>query len=334
MNKGLFRSTTRLLMIIASLAVAAGIVAVPSVSGASGPMYYLSLGDSYSVGYQPSPSPMATSGYTAVVAADKGLQLENFGCGGATTSSILTFDNFYCGVTDPVNNPNEYGPGAASDVGPTSMGQTQVQAAAAFIAANPGQIGLITISIGGNDVTACAAAANPVACVGSVVPLVKSNVTTLVGDLRSALTAADGAKAGKKVPIVGITYPDVLLGLWVNSGPGGTPADTPTFPPSSGNQTLASESQIAFKLLINPALKTAYASGHAKFIDVTKKTGAYTKLTKTTHMDIPALGLGTITVPKAVDEVCTLTWYCQLGNIHANDAGYTLIGNLIDKAVK
>ena len=46
------------------------------------------------------------------------------------------------------------------------------------------------------------------------------------------------------------------------------------------------------------------------------------------------LGLGTITVPKAVKQICTLTWYCQLGNIHANTTGYTVIGNLIDKVVK
>jgi len=90
----------------------------------------------------------------------------------------------------------------------------------------------------------------------------------------------------------------------------------------------------AFKSYINPALKDAYKTGHAKFIDVTAKTGVNTKLTKTVKMDIPALGLGTITVPKAVSEVCQLTWYCQLGNIHANNTGYTLIGNLIVKADK
>jgi hypothetical protein len=333
-GKKLFSSTTRVVMLAACLAVGAGVLAIPAVSGASGTQYYLSLGDSYSVGYQPSPVSGATSGYTAVVAAHEGMQLENFGCGGATTSSILTFDDVYCGVDDPINNPNGYGPAAATDVGPAVAGQTEVQAADAFIAAHPGQIGLITVSIGGNDVTACAAAASPIACVGTAVSEIKAHVSTLVVDLRSALTAADGAAAGKKVPIIGVTYPDVLLGLWVNSGPGGSPADTPAFPPSASNKNLATLSVTAFKGFINPALKTAYKTGHAKLVDVTAKTGAYTKLTKTTSMDIPALGLGTVTVPKAVDEVCTLTWYCQLGNIHANNAGYTLIGNLIDKAVK
>jgi len=325
---------THAAMLVASLAIGAALVAVPSVSGASGPTYYLSLGDSYSVGYQPSPTPGATSGYTAVVAAAKGLQLENFGCGGATTSSILTFDDVFCGSSSPTDNPNGYGPPAATDVGPAVAGQTEVQAAAAFIAAHPGQVGLITVSIGGNDVTACAAAPSPVACVLGVVPEIKSHVTTLVGDLRTALTAAAGASAGKKVPIVGLTYPDVLLGLWVNSGPGGAPPNTPSFPPSTGNKNLATLSVTAFKSYINPALKDAYKTGHAKFIDVTAKTGAYSKLTKTTKMTIAALGLGTITVPKAVSEVCQLTWYCQLGNIHANNAGYTLIGKLIVKADK
>ncbi len=334
MRRGFFGSTTRVVVIAASLAVAAGLVAVPTVSGASGPTYYLSLGDSYSVGYQPLPTSGATSGYTGVVAAAKGLQLENFGCGGATTSSILTFDDVFCGSTSPVDNPNGYAPPAATHVGPASAGQTQVQAAEAFIAAHPGQIGLITISIGGNDVTFCAGAPNPVTCVLGVVPVMKAHVTTLVGDLRSALVAANGTAAGNKVRIIGLTYPDVLLGLWVNSGPSGIPANTPAFPPSAGNKSLASLSVTAFKTFINPALKAAYKTGHAKFVDVTTKTGAYTKLTKTTSMSIPALGLGTITVPKAVAQVCTLTWYCQLGNIHANNTGYMDIGKLIVKADK
>jgi len=309
-----FKSTTRVAMVVASFAVAAGVVAVPSASQASTGVYYVSLGDSYSVGYQPLPTSGATSGYTGVVARSKHLTLENFGCGGATTDSILTFTGV-CGVTG-------FGPPAiAGTVGPSTAGQTQIQAADAFISAHPGQIGLVTVSIGGNDVTSCAAAANPVACVSSVVPTVQANVTTLVGDLRTAL-----GKVGKRVPIIGLTYPDVLLGEWVNSG------GTPTFPPSTANKTLASESTIAFKLLINPALKAAYKTGKGKLIDVTKKTGAYKNFVHTTSITLAPFG--TITVPKAVAQVCALTWYCQLGNIHANTTGYALIGQLINKKVK
>jgi hypothetical protein len=218
-----------------------------------------------------------------------------------------------------------------------------VQAADAFIDSHPGQIGLITVSIGGNDVTPCAGASptnpvngqtDPVSCVGAGVAPITANVEAVVSSLRSALTATNGTKAGKKVRIIGLTYPDVLLGLWVNTGPSGSPADTPQFPTSTSNQNLASLSTTAFSQFLNPALKTAYTSVKGKFVDVTKKTHAYTNFKATTNMDIAALGLGTIRVPKAVADVCNLTWYCQLGNIHANDAGYTLIGNLIVAADK
>ncbi|HEY5383676.1 MAG TPA: hypothetical protein VIJ56_00440, partial [Acidimicrobiales bacterium] len=50
--------------------------------------YYVSLGDSYSVGYQPDRG--STPGYTVVVAKATRLTLVNFGCGGATTTSLVS----------------------------------------------------------------------------------------------------------------------------------------------------------------------------------------------------------------------------------------------------
>jgi lysophospholipase L1-like esterase len=284
-------------MVLSLLSISAvAVVVVPAVSHASSTTkYYVSLGDSYSVGYQPSPTPGgATSGYTGYVAKKLKMQLENFGCGGATTASILNVK----GCTTP------FGPPAATDAVayPT---QTQIAAADAFIAAHSGQIGLITVSIGGNDVTSCASASNPITCVTTAENTIRTNVTALAGDLRSA--------AGAGVPIVGLTYPDVLLGAWV----------FPAFPASSANQSLASESVTAFKDLINPTLKTAYASASGSFVDVTAATGAYTPLT--TMAKLSPYGK----IPKAVVEVCKLTWFCQLGNIHANTKGYIDIGKLI-----
>jgi lysophospholipase L1-like esterase len=131
-------------------------------------------------------------------------------------------------------------------VSPTT---TQAAAAEAFITAHRGQIGLITVSIGGNDVTACAAQANPIPCVGTAVTNIETNVTTLATGLR---TAAGGA-----------------------------------------------------------------------FVDVTAATGAYTPLTTT--VTVAPYG----TIPQAGARVCTLTWYCQVGNIHAMSAGYAFIGKLV-----
>ena len=255
--------------------------------------YYVSLGDSYSVGYQPSPTPGATSGFTGYVAKKEKLTLANFGCGGATTDSILHTD----GCTAP------YGPTASSGAVAYTT-QTQAAAAESFISAHASQIGLITVSIGGNDVTSCAAATDPTSCVAAAVTTIQTNVTMLADGLRAA--------AGPATPIIGLTYPDVILGEWV-------------FPSSSPDQSLATLSVTAFKTFINPALSGAYGGAGGAFVDVTSATGAYIPLTKTTNL----APYGKI--PKAVAEVCQLTWFCQLGNIHANTKGYQLIGKLITK---
>lgn len=275
---------------VASLLVLLGILVTAggTTPASAATKYYVSLGDSYSVGYQPSPKPGATGGYTAVVARGTHLKLVNFGCGGATTTSIL----------QTVGCAAPYGPPAATGRAsyPT---QTQAAAAEAFIRAHQGAIGLITVSIGGNDVTACASNASPVSCVAAATTEIKSHVGTLAQGLRAA--------AGPNVPIIGLTYPDVVLGKWV-------------YPSSKPNKSLATLSVTAFKSLINPALSQAYTSAGGTFVDVTAKTGAYTPLTKTTRLSPYG------TIPVAVATVCKLTWYCQLGNIHAKTVGYQLIG--------
>lgn len=250
--------------------------------------YYVSLGDSYSVGYQPYPTSGATSGFTGYVADKTGLVLKNFGCGGATTGSILHADGCHNVV-------------AATD-GVSYTTVPQAEAAESFIKDHKGSIGLITVSIGGNDVTSCAAAANPVTCVTEAVGVIRANVSALSTQLRSA--------AGSGVPIIGLTYPDVILGGWV-------------YPAGTTDHTLASLSVVAFQTLINPALKAAYTGAGGQFVDVTAATGAYTPLSQLTTL----APYGTI--PKAVAEVCMLTWYCSLGNIHAKTAGYTFIGKQI-----
>ena len=99
-------------------------------------------------------------------------------------------------------------------------------AAERFLRKHKGKVGLITVSIGGNDVTACARQADPIPCVVSAVGAIKENVTKIAERLRKA--------AGKKVRIVGTTYPDVILGEWVRP---------------SANQDLARLSVVAFQAL-------------------------------------------------------------------------------------
>jgi lysophospholipase L1-like esterase len=256
--------------------------------------WYVSLGDSDAAGWQatgPHAGHTTRNGFAYQLtdeASDKGYHftLRNFGCGGATTTSIL--DSIGCPAA-------ALGPGAAP-----YPAATQADAAVEFLKQHKGQIGLITVSIGGNDVTKCAAEANPVPCVAGAINSVKTNVTKLVSELRDA--------AGPDVPIRGITYPDVILGEYL-SGPSG--------------QQLASLSVTAFKSLINPALSAAYASVGGKLVDVTTATGAYTPLTQTTTL----APYGTI--PVAVAKVCSLTYYCQYKDIHPHTDGYKIIADLL-----
>ena len=281
---------------VGALVLASAEVAVSSGVGAAGartplqPQYYVSLGDSYAVGYQPGLG--ATTGYAGYVAAHTHLSLVNFGCAGATTTSIL--NTIGCPAVLP------HTAGAVSY--PTT---TQVAAAQSFLATHHGRVKLVTVSIGGNDVTGCATQPSPISCVTTTAATIGSNVTTLADDLRAA--------AGPGVAIVGLTYPDVILGAYVY----------PANPPSSSAVGLANLSVTAFKSLVNPALSRAYAGVSGSFVDVTAATGAYTSMTRTVHT--PTYG----TIPAPVALVCSLTWFCAKGDIHARTNGYTLIGKLV-----
>jgi hypothetical protein len=83
----------------------------------------------------------------------------------------------------------------------------------------------------------------------------------------------------------------------------------------------------AFQALINPALKEVYESVDATFVDVTAATGAYGSFEETTTVS----GYGA--VPTPVAEVCRLTFYCELQDIHPRTEGYARIADLVAAAL-
>lgn len=276
-----------------AVAALTALAAVPAAAAkAPAKQYFISLGDSYSVGYQ------ASVGHTTLhgpanqlvkLAAHRGYRFDlvNYGCGGATTASML----------QQIDCPaNARAPGA-----PAYPGKTQVQAAVAFIKSHPGRVGLVTISIGGNDVDGCIPKPDPIGCVSANMPAAVRNLKKIVHALRTA--------GGRRMPIIGSTYPDVVLGVWVH----------PEF--GTGRFTLAAESLTAFARLINPGLREAYASAHATFVDVTKATGAYGPFTTT---DDPTYGV----IPTPVAEACRLTFFCTKLDIHMTTTGYGIIARL------
>lgn len=281
-------------IVAAAAALSVALVAPATGQAHAQREYYVSLGDSYASGYQPTHG-STRHGYAnqlVPLARKRGhrYRLVNFGCSGATTTSIIR-DKGCSKEARAVGSPR-------------FRGRTQAGAAARFLRRHRGRIGLVTVAIGGNDVTACARAAEPIPCVADAVTKIKANVATLLKRVRRA--------AGRKVRIVGLTYPDVILGQWVRQ---------------PVNQDLARLSIVAFKELINPALRDRYRAVHARFVDVTAATGAYDPLTETTTL----APFGTIPVPVA--KVCTLTYYCQLGDIHPRTAGYRVIAKLIAKTL-
>jgi lysophospholipase L1-like esterase len=285
--------------LLLACAAAAILAVAPASAQAAAPkkQLYVSLGDSYASGAQPTvfgQDRNTRNGFAYQVpalAAARGyrLQLVNFGCGGATTVSLIGTKG--CA-------PLALGPG-----GRGYPDQTQLAAAESFLRKHRRQTALVTVSISGNDVTKCAREPDPVGCVTTAVGTINKNVTKIAKGLRKA--------AGKRVRIVGTTYPDVILGAWVND--------------DAASQNLATLSVVAFKSLINPALKKAYASANAGFVDVTAASGAYTPFEQTTTLKPYG------TVPVAVAQVCELTYFCAFGDIHARTDGYHLIADLVAK---
>jgi lysophospholipase L1-like esterase len=290
------------LLVLAPAASAAHHKAAPKPKQVKGIL--LSLGDSYSVGWQELPG--GTQGSThngpadqlVPLAAARGwhLKLVNLGCGGARTASMLTASPAGC---DP----------RALALGATNYpNKSQTQAAVAFIKSHPNQVKVVTISIGGNDVDGCPTQLDPTGCVKTAMLKATANLTKIVRQLRAA--------GGKQMRIIGSTYPDVELGLWVH-------------PTTLGPNTLAlvPGSISAFQDDINPGLKKAYGTVGGAFVDVTKTTGAYGPFLVTTD---PTFGQ----IPVPVAKVCTLTYFCDgTFNIHMKTPGYHIIAALEAKTL-
>jgi len=163
---------------------------------ASGPPYYLALGDSLAVGDQPNAQgiPTATNqGYVNLLYATerkkiKGLKLEQLGCPGETTTTMLN------GGLCPYPGGN------------------QMAAALAFIAQH--KIALLTLNIGGNDIAKCVSYTVTInsQCIAGSWTTIDTNVPKIAKRLRAAV--------GSKVKLAAMTYENPYLGAYLD-GPTG-----------------------------------------------------------------------------------------------------------------
>ena len=118
-----------------------------------------------------------------------GLQVDNLGCGGETTTTML--HGGHC---------TKYATGS------------QLGDAEAFLRAHPGQVAFVTIDIGADDVLGCAQGGiiNQ-SCFESGLTQVEANLPLILGGLRAASST---------VPIVGMTYYDPYLAFWLDGTTG------------------------------------------------------------------------------------------------------------------
>ena len=166
---------------------------------------YLALGDSVAAGTQ-NPDPFTDDGYVDAlfkrVRGPLGLtDFVNLACPGDDTGEMLDGD-------DPTNTPIGsicYGDFTAPgiDFGAPS----QVEAAEAFLAANAGNVGLITITVGANDILGCQN--DPICIQNALAFSIPTNLSEILFRLQAA---APG------VPIVGMNYYNPNLAYYLVPG--------------------------------------------------------------------------------------------------------------------
>ncbi|WP_460468098.1 SGNH/GDSL hydrolase family protein [Calidifontibacter terrae] len=163
-----------------------------------------------------------------------------------------------------------------------------------------GKTKLVTLDVGANDVQTCVARTGSIdlPCLQQGLINVATNLPTIVKKVRAA--------AGPDAQIVVLNYYNPFLVFWV-----------------AGNPALAQYSQGLQKTL-NDSIAAAAASGDAQVADIATTF-------KSTDWTLTPTALGN--VPTNVAMICGYTWMCSKTDIHANDAGYTLMANTVSPLV-
>jgi lysophospholipase L1-like esterase len=278
--------------------------AAPGVASAStsATRYYLALGDSLSQGVQPNVSGVSLEtdqGYADQLFAIErrqipSLKLVKLGCPGDTTASMLTGHG---------NDAN------AKFFDCARTGGSQLKAAERFLRAHhrPGEVPLVTIDIGANDVDGCASpGVNVGACVSAGEASIKHNLPLILRGVKQAAPA--------DTVLVGMTLYDPVLSGYFNS--------------SASVRALASAS-VTFLKAINGEITAANRAAGFKTADVGQAFKSYDTAANVSYN-------GQL-VPVNVATVCSWTWACTPPpsgpNIHANKNGYAVIAQTFARVI-
>jgi lysophospholipase L1-like esterase len=267
--------------------------------------YYLALGDSLSVGIQPSATGQqleTRQGYVNDVwaALDRRiphLRLIQLGCPGDATPQVLT---------------GQGNTAAAAAYHCDRAGGSQLTAALGFIAAHRSGVRVISIDIGANDLIACITGAavrrgmaSIAACVDQVEQTIAIDLPKILGPLRAAAAPGTALVAGE-------IYDPFLVGLL------------------NGDATLRTIGRESVGVVdkLNAEITSAAAqSGFA-----TANLAEIFQTDNRTEVADPAAGRR---VPRNLIVLCALTYLCtakpQGPNIHPNPAGYRAIAQTYEQ---
>jgi lysophospholipase L1-like esterase len=265
-----------------------------SIAGAhsayGGREFYVALGDSLAAGFQPGRG-ATEKGYVdrlwkAYAERIDGLALRNFRCSGETSASMITGEASPC----------------------SSGGDSQLDAAVAFIENHPGTIAFITVNIGMNDLfERCLGETGqfPRSCVRRALPEVQGRLSDIFDALASA--------AGSDVPILSMTNYDPLLGLW-----GVVP----------GGRVLA---RVSLRSIVaaNEAFATTYEEAGVAVADV----GGIFEIEHWSTVVVSGRGR----VPLNVALTCRWTWFCSrrfFGDPHPDRTGYRRIAHAFSRELE
>lgn len=288
-------------MKILSLALLAGALlaasATPAAAATKKPIY-VSLGDSLAWSYTKDPAGVVAQsdkGYTELLAAKarasrrygKKLVVKKFGCPGETTASYLSGSGRLGGL----------------DCG---FAKSQHADSLAYIKKNRKRIGFITVNIGNNNFTPCAAGGVDIACVQRGNEALDRDLPRIYRALRKA--------AGKRVPIVVYNVYDPFLALYLQGG------------------EYRSFALLTVDLARQISTKIATFGAKQKF-KVADAFGAF-KTSQTTQVTT----VNGVQMPVAVATICAYTFMCRPApvgpDIHPTDAGYAALATAAAKKLK
>lgn len=178
-------------------------------------------------------------------------------------------------------------------------GSSQDAAAVAFLDAHAGTAGVITIDVGANDIDSCVPGGQlDLTCVGNGLGTVGTNLPAILATLRQHAPTSR---------IVVLNYYNPFLAAYLQ--------------PSTKTVAILS---MPLASVLNTIIGVSSASVGGRTANV---AGAFDSNNIWTRTTVPGIG----SVPTNVARICSWTWMCVRGDIHANDTGYATLARAVQQ---